>query len=231
MKMSRVAVVLAIAAAAAAGPVACTNRANVGTIPQAASNQSVATTATSAGIVEVREYEGQPLDAVASERDNSIKGAQYVDIATYRLKVGGRVKTPLTLSYNQVRLMPAYREVTRLNCVEGWSVTYLWQGVRIKDLLERAGYDPSAKVVIFRCYDGYSTSLPLDYVVSRNILLAYKMNDIDMPPERGFPFQVVAEDRYGYKWAKWVTEIEVSGDETFRGFWESRGYSNAATLP
>jgi DMSO/TMAO reductase YedYZ molybdopterin-dependent catalytic subunit len=126
--------------------------------------------------------------------------------------------------------MPSFQKVTTLNCVEGWSVTYLWQGVRIKDLLAKAGSDPTAKVVIFRCYDGYTTSLPLDYIVKNNILLAYRMNGITMLPERGFPFQVVAEDRFGYKWAKWVTDIEVSNDTNFRGYWESRGYGNSGSL-
>ena len=83
--------------------------------------------------------------------------------------------------------------------------------------------------MIFRCADGYSTSLPLDYVVDRDILLAYKMNGVDLPPERGYPFQVVAEDKWGYKWAKWVTAIEVSNDTDFRGYWEQRGYDNDAT--
>ena len=54
------------------------------------------------------------------------------------------------------------------------------------------------------------------------------MNGQEIPPERGFPFQVVAEDRFGYKWAKWVTGIEVSDDENYRGYWEQRGYDNDA---
>lgn len=200
-------------------------------IPPAASAESTATTPTALPTVEIKEYKGKRLDKVASEPENSIKGPQSIDLVSYRLKVDGKVATPLTLTYGQVTAMPAYQKVTTLNCVEGWSVTYLWQGVRLKDLLEKAGYSPSAKVVVFRSYDGYSTSLPLDYVLSRNILLAYRMNGVDMPPERGWPFQVVAEDRLGYKWAKWVTEIEVSDDANFRGFWEQRGYDNSATLP
>lgn len=202
-----------------------------GPIPPAASRESTVTTPSSLGSVEVRQYKGQRLDAVASEPENSIKGPQHIDRTTYRLNVDGKVATPLSLTYDQVLTLPAYEKATTLNCVEGWSVTYLWQGVRIRDLLAKAGYDPSAKVVIFRSYDGYSTSLPLDYVVGRDILLAYKMNGVTMPAERGFPFQVVAEDRFGYKWAKWVTDIEVSSDETFRGYWELRGYDNSATLP
>jgi DMSO/TMAO reductase YedYZ molybdopterin-dependent catalytic subunit len=189
------------------------------------------TTATDLGAVEIDSYRGKKLDAVAKEPENSIKGPQHIDVSTYRLGVTGLVRTPLSLKYSEVTTMPAFQKVTTLNCVEGWSVTYLWTGVKIKDLLERAGYDKNAKIVIFKCYDGYTTSLPLDFIVSRNILLAYKMNGAVIPPERGFPFQVVAEDQLGYKWAKWVTEIQVSNDTNYRGYWEQRGYENTAPVP
>ena len=200
-------------------------------IPPAASKESTVTTSTSLGNVEVNSYKGKQLDLVSSEPENSIKGPQHVDINSYRLEVKGKVATPLTLTYNEVIAMPSFQKVTTLNCVEGWSKTYLWQGVRLKDLLAKAGYDSSAKVVIFSSADGYTTSLPLDYIVNRDILLAYRMNGIVMPPERGFPFQVVAEDRFGYKWAKWVTPIEVSDNANYQGYWEQRGYDNSATLP
>jgi DMSO/TMAO reductase YedYZ molybdopterin-dependent catalytic subunit len=200
-------------------------------IPPDAAEQSAVPSATDLGTVEVSSYKGKPLDTVASEPENSIKGPQSIDRATYRLSVTGKVKTPLELTYEQVRAMPSYQKVTTLNCVEGWSKTYLWQGVRIRDLLAEAGSDPGAKTVIFTSYDGYSTSLPLDYVVGRDLLLAYAMNGKETPAERGFPFQVVAEDRFGYKWAKWVTGIEVSDDANYRGYWEQRGYDNDALLP
>lgn len=89
---------------------------------------------------------------------------------------------------------------------------------------------PEANTVVFRAYDGYSTSLPLSYIKDNDILLAYKMNGVTIPPERGYPFQVVAEDKYGYKWAKWVIEIEVTDDPSYLGYWESRGYSNTADI-
>jgi DMSO/TMAO reductase YedYZ molybdopterin-dependent catalytic subunit len=200
-------------------------------IPPAAAEQSAVPTSTNLGSVEVSSYKGKPLDTVASEPENSIKGPQDIDRSTYQLAITGKVKTPLYLTYTQVRAMPSYQKVTTLNCVEGWSKTYLWQGVRIRDLLSDAGYDPAAKIVIFTSYDGYSTSLPLDYVVERELLLAYAMNGKEIPPERGFPFQVVAEDRLGYKWAKWVTGIEVSDNGDYQGYWEQRGYDNDAKLP
>jgi DMSO/TMAO reductase YedYZ molybdopterin-dependent catalytic subunit len=60
--------------------------------------------------------------------------------------------------------------------------------------------------------------------------MAYKMNGVVLPSQRGFPFQLVAESKWGYKWIKWITKIEVSDDEGYKGFWESRGYSNDADL-
>jgi DMSO/TMAO reductase YedYZ molybdopterin-dependent catalytic subunit len=89
---------------------------------------------------------------------------------------------------------------------------------------------PNAKVVIFRAYDGYSTSFPLDYIMTRDMLMAYKINDVTIPPERGFPFQLVAESKWGYKWIKWITEIELSDNTSYRGYWESRGYSDSGDL-
>jgi DMSO/TMAO reductase YedYZ molybdopterin-dependent catalytic subunit len=200
-------------------------------IPPEASRLVTAPPAADLGTVEIDNYKGKRLDRSSAAQENSIKGPQRLDSGAYRLSITGRVATPLSLTYSQVTTMPAYQKVTTLNCVEGWSVTWLWQGVKIKDLLERAGYDRKAKVVIFRSYDGYSTSLPLDYIISRNILLGYRMNGVVLPAERGYPFQVVAEDRAGYKWAKWVTDIEVSSDTDFRGYWEQRGYDNTALVP
>jgi DMSO/TMAO reductase YedYZ molybdopterin-dependent catalytic subunit len=100
----------------------------------------------------------------------------------------------------------------------------------ISDLLDQAQPLPEAKVVIFHAYDGYTTSLPLDYIVDNDILLAYKMNDVILPPERGFPFELVAEDKWGYKWIKWVTTLELSDDVNYEGYWESRGFSDSGDL-
>jgi len=181
--------------------------------------------------VEVREYEGQDLSSISDFRENSIKGPQQVDRDEYRLEITGLVDTPLSLTYQDViGKEQTYRKVVRLNCVEGWSVDILWQGVKLQDLLDKAGADPDARVIIFRSADGYSTSLPADYIRDNDILLAYRMNDVELPADRGFPFQLVAQEKWGYKWAKWITGIEVSDDTSFRGYWESRGYENDADL-
>lgn len=124
-----------------------------------------------------------------------------------------------------------YQKVVTLYCVEGWAVKILWEGLLVKDLLNMVGIKPEALVVIFHAYDGYSTALPLNYLISNDILIAYKMNNITLPAERGFPFQLVAESKYGYKWIKWITEIELSDNADYLGYWESRGYPNDAKLP
>jgi DMSO/TMAO reductase YedYZ molybdopterin-dependent catalytic subunit len=181
---------------------------------------------------EIREYKGERLGSIGDFRENSIKGPQYVNLSTYRLAITGLVQHQIAHTYNEtVDDHTHYEKIVTIHCVEGWEVKILWEGVLLKDLLEEAGYDRSAQVVIFYAQDGYSTSLPLSYIIENNILLAYKMNGVVLPPERGFPFQLVAESKYGYKWIKWVTRIEVSNDTNFRGYWESRGFSNEANLP
>jgi DMSO/TMAO reductase YedYZ molybdopterin-dependent catalytic subunit len=186
---------------------------------------------TELGAVEINEYEGQKLSSVDDFRENSIKGPQYVDIGSYQLQVSGLVDKPESYTYDEViGENQNYKKVVTLNCVEGWSATILWEGVLVKDLIAKSGPLANAEVVIFRAYDGYTTSLPLEYIAENNIMLAHKMNEISLPPERGLPFQLVAESKWGYKWIKWVTEIELSDDVDYKGFWESRGYSNEADL-
>ena len=181
--------------------------------------------------VEIREYEGVKLSSIDAFRENSIKGPQEVDAESYVLRITGLVMNPNNYTYDKVvNNHQHYKKVVTLDCVEGWSVTILWEGLLVRDLLEEANPLANAKVVIFHAYDGYTTSLPIDYIMNNDILMAYKMNDVTLPPERGFPFQLVAESKWGYKWIKWITEIELSDDVDYRGYWESRGYSNNADL-
>ncbi len=180
---------------------------------------------------EIREYEGQDLSSVNDFRENSIKGPQQIDIASYRLEVNGLVENPASYTYDEViNDYTSYKKVVTLDCVEGWSVDILWQGVQVRDILQQVDPKPEAKVVIFHAYDGYTTSFPIEYIMDNPIIMAYKMNDIIIPPERGFPFELVAESKWGYKWIKWITSIELSDDINYQGYWESRGYSNEGDL-
>jgi DMSO/TMAO reductase YedYZ molybdopterin-dependent catalytic subunit len=179
---------------------------------------------------EVREYQGENLGAIDDFRENSISGPRQVDIASYRLTVDGLVARPTTLTYDDVLNRQRYQKVVQLNCVEGWSVKVLWEGVLLEDLLQLAGVQEGAKVIIFHAADTYTSTLPVQYVRDNKLLLAAKMNGVTLPAERGFPFQVVAEDKWGYKWVRWVTRIELSADEQYRGYWERNGYSKDGAL-
>ncbi|MBN1762173.1 MAG: molybdopterin-dependent oxidoreductase [Methanomicrobia archaeon] len=181
--------------------------------------------------VEITAYEGEDLSSIDDFRENSIKGPQHVDKESYALRITGLVENPQTYSYDEVvGAFDPRKKVVRLDCVEGWGVTILWEGVLVGDLLQEANPDSNATVVIFHAYDGYTTSFPLEYIQDNDIIMAYKMNNVTLPPERGFPFELVAESKWGYKWIKWITEIELSDDVTYRGYWESRGYSNTGNV-
>jgi len=181
--------------------------------------------------VQIKEYNGERLSSVNDFHENSIRGTQNVSVDTYKLKVTGLVQKPLSFTYAEaIERHANYKKLLTLDCVEGWSVKLLWEGILVNDLLKEAGIQPGAKVVIFHAQDGYTTSLPLQYILGKNLLLAYKINDVTLPPERGFPFQLVAEDKWGYKWIKWVTEVELSDNENYQGYWEKAGYSNDASL-
>jgi DMSO/TMAO reductase YedYZ molybdopterin-dependent catalytic subunit len=182
--------------------------------------------------VQITEYQGEKLSSIeTSFRENSIKGPQYIDRDTYTLKVTGLVETPKTYSYEEVvQGHQTYEKLVTLYCVEGWDAKILWEGVLVKDLMSEAVPKPEANTVIFHAYDGYTTSFPLEYVTENDIMMAHRMNGVTIPPERGFPFQLVAESKWGYKWVKWITKIELSDDEDYRGYWESRGYSNTGDL-
>ena len=180
--------------------------------------------------VEVREYQGEKLSSIRSFRENSIRGVQNVDKESYTLEVTGLVKSPKTYTYDEVLKNQLYQKVLILNCVEGWSAKILWEGVLAKDLLKEVDVLPTARVVIFYAHDGYSTSLPLAFIIDSDIIMAHKMNGVTLPPERGFPFQLVAENKWGYKWIKWITKIELSDETDYRGYWEQRGYSHTGNL-
>lgn len=182
--------------------------------------------------VEIREYQGELLSSVASDfRENSIKGPQFIERESYRLEVLGLVNNPLSLNYSQLTTgFQDYQKVVTLYCVEGWDVKILWRGLKVEDLFIQAGLSPEANTVIFHAADGYTTSFPIEYLIQNEILLAYNMNGVTIPPERGFPLMLVAESKWGYKWIKWITMIELSDDVNYQGYWESRGYADSGDL-
>lgn len=182
------------------------------------------------GAVEISKYEGKPLNNFKTLPENSVRGPQAVGIASYRLVIDGAVRSPQRLTYADVLSHARYQKLITLHCVEGWNATGLFEGVLMKDLLAQAGPLPSAVTVIFHGYDDYTTSMPLATVLERNMLLAYRVNNGDLVARNGYPFQLAAEDKLGYKWCKWVVRIELSTDPNFKGFWERQGFGNDAEV-
>jgi DMSO/TMAO reductase YedYZ molybdopterin-dependent catalytic subunit len=182
--------------------------------------------------VEATEFQGKRLTPISEQGNNALAGTQSIDRNTYKLTVDGLVDNPLTLTYAQLLAYSQESWLMDLNCVEGWNFTAKWTGPELNAIFKDAKVKPEAKIAIFHTADvpeGYS-SMDLSYIRDNKIIIAIKLNDITLPPDRGFPFQVVAKSKYGYKWAKWVTRIELSSDINFRGYWEGVGYNNSADI-
>lgn len=182
------------------------------------------------GEVEADEYLGAKLTPIRQQNNNALAGTKHIDRTTYALVIDGLVDNPLKLSYNDLLGFTQVSKLMPLNCVEGWSFAAKWTGPSLVALFDAAKVQSGAKIAIFYTADvptGYS-SLDLSYIVSKNIIIGLKLNDLTLPDDRGFPFQVVAESKYGYKWSKWITRIELSDNTNFRGYWESVGYNNNA---
>lgn len=160
-------------------------------------------------------------------RIRTAEDAPVINAAEYRLGVEGLVDNPISLSYEEIKAMPADERLVELPCVEGWSETGLWKGPRLTDVLGKAGIKEDASTVVFSSPGGYTTSLTIDDVNETDPLLAYEVNGEKLPRDLGFPVRLVVPDKLGYKWIKWVDKIElIEGD--YEGYWEERGYSNDA---
>jgi DMSO/TMAO reductase YedYZ molybdopterin-dependent catalytic subunit len=160
--------------------------------------------------------------------------------STYRLVVDGLVEQPLSLSLADVRALPARSQITRHDCVEGWSSIGQWKGAKLSALLDRAKLKPEARFIVFWCFDTldpsatdgagrYYESIDLIDAYHPQTILAYQMNGATLPVRHGYPLRLRVERQLGYKHAKYVMRIEVVDrlDHLGRGeggFWPDRGY-------
>jgi DMSO/TMAO reductase YedYZ molybdopterin-dependent catalytic subunit len=161
--------------------------------------------------------------------------------ANYRLVVDGLVERPLSLSLDQLRGLPARTQITRHDCVEGWSSIGQWTGPRLSEVLKLAGLRPEARYLVFHCADvwqggpgqpaivNYYESIDLYDAFHPQTILAYAMNGKPLPEPHGAPLRLRVERQLGYKHAKYVMRIEArdSLDGVWGGkggFWEDRGY-------
>ena len=159
--------------------------------------------------------------------------------ADYRLVVDGLVERPLSLSLADLRAEPSRTQITRHDCVEGWSSIGKWTGARLGPLLDKAGLKKSARYIVFHCADTleetldgsgqYYESIDLIDAYHPQTILAYDMNDHPLPIPHGAPVRLRVERQLGYKHAKYVMRVEaVEGLSHLGrgegGFWEDRGY-------
>jgi DMSO/TMAO reductase YedYZ molybdopterin-dependent catalytic subunit len=157
--------------------------------------------------------------------------------ADYRLEVTGLVDRPMKLSLADVRALPNRTQITRHDCVEGWSAIGKWKGAKLSALLDVVRPKADARYVMFYCADPmtadpndlYYESIDLEDAYHPQTLLAYELNDAVLPVANGAPIRLRVERQLGYKHAKYVMKIElVASFERIAGgkggYWEDQGY-------
>jgi DMSO/TMAO reductase YedYZ molybdopterin-dependent catalytic subunit len=156
--------------------------------------------------------------------------------ADWRLAVGGLVVKPLSLSLTQLRAMRSRTQITRHDCVEGWSAIGKWTGVPLGSVLKLAQVMPQARYVVFHCADSFGSDADTYYesvdlldAFHPQTLLAYELNGKPLPVANGAPLRLRVERQLGYKHAKYIVGIDVvAGLGGIRGgkggFWEDQGY-------
>jgi DMSO/TMAO reductase YedYZ molybdopterin-dependent catalytic subunit len=157
-----------------------------------------------------------------------------VSSASWSLTIDGAVEHPYTLSYEELLALPMQRQYESMMCISNevggpYMSNALWEGVRLADLLERAGIKTGASKVAFSCVDNYSDSFHLSKALEPTTLLAVRMNGVPLPQEHGFPARLLVPGIYGMKHGKWVNHIQVVNYD-FQGYWEQRGWSDEAEI-
>ena len=147
------------------------------------------------------------------------------DRSVYKLEVKGLVERPLTLTYAEIVSMPKTKLQRDFQCVTGWRVPNThWTGVRLSDLLDRAGVKPEAKALHFVSFDGeYTESLTLTQARRPDVLVAYELEDSPLSSDHGGPVRLYVAPMYGYKSCKWLESIELTA-QVEPGYWEQNGY-------
>jgi DMSO/TMAO reductase YedYZ molybdopterin-dependent catalytic subunit len=155
-----------------------------------------------------------------------------VDVSGWVLEVGGLVENPLAVTYDEIKALPSIDQYATLACISnevGGDLigNALWRGVRLKDVLERAGLKREANEIVLRASDDYTDSIPLHRATADGTLLVYEMNGEPLTPEHGFPVRLLVPGIYGMKNIKWITRIEAV-DFDFKGYWQRRGWDDRA---
>ncbi|CAB4556185.1 unannotated protein [freshwater metagenome] len=155
-----------------------------------------------------------------------------VDLANWRLEIKGNVRTPFSISYDELLAMPQVEAPITLACVSnrvGGTLigTAMWQGVELRTLLDRAGVEPSGEQIVGTSVDGYNAGFPTSAAFDgRSSLVAIGMNGVPLPLDNGFPARIVVEGLYGYvSSTKWLRSIELTEWDSFNGYWIQQGWA------
>ncbi len=146
--------------------------------------------------------------------------------ADYRLSVSGLVDSPVTFTLDELKAMPPTRMTKDFQCVTGWRVHDVkWTGVRLADLLDKAGAREGVWGVRFLSFDGvYTETLTMDQARRDDVIVAYELEGKPVSSAHGGPARLYVAPMYGYKSIKWLNRIEVTDDPQPEGYWEVRGY-------
>ncbi len=155
-----------------------------------------------------------------------------VDANSWRLVVKGLVNNPLTITYEQLKAIPSVPQIATLECISNkiandFIGTAIWNGIKLKGLLDEAGVKPNAKYIVFRCADGYDVGIPLERGFQEGSILAYGMNGETLNAKHGYPVRAIIPGLYGMMNPKWITEIELI-DRVYEGYWQKKGWANNA---
>ena len=170
------------------------------------------------------------LFPIGGWRIYTISGSMPVfDEKSWRLEIGGLVRTPHSLTYEDLRALPRAEQVSTFHCVTGWTVKDVrWTGVRFHHLLRLVEPLPAATAIRFVSMEvPYDDSLTLDQATLPNVMLAYELDGKPLSRPHGSPARVVIPEMYGYKGVKWLTRMELVARQP-EGYWEQNGYDQNA---
>jgi DMSO/TMAO reductase YedYZ molybdopterin-dependent catalytic subunit len=177
------------------------------------------------------------VNGTSNPQDIGYQALARNNFADWKLEVGGLVDRPLSLSLADLRQLPARTQITRHDCVEGWSSIGKWTGAKLSALLDLAGPKPDAKYVMFFCADPmdrggnkYYESIDMEGAYQPQTILAYDFGDAPLPVAHGAPIRLRYETQLGYKMAKYIMRIELVDSyarfgEGKGGYWEDQGYA------
>ena len=151
-----------------------------------------------------------------------------IKLDRWNLRASGLIQVKLKLAWKQFLELPHSTVTADFHCVTQWSrLNNLWEGVLFQDLAKIIIPNPNAAFVMIHCYGGYTTNIPVDVLMQKDVILAHKHDGKELSAEHGWPLRLVVPGRYAWKSAKWLQRLQFM-EKDQAGFWEERGYHNNA---